>query len=179
MATKTPAYNIQLETISNKIFSVKLPNSKKLNETILDKFQLYKDNDNTRKTHLFEGRYENIYISSKLILETNVILSFATQCVQKITERNSLKSGLWFNYMEPGHITLPHSHDDADEVYSAVYYVKVPNDSGDLIINDTNLDIVVKPKEGMLVLFPPNLVHHVTKNNSSESRLSLGMNIGD
>ena len=178
--------DINLEAISNSsntIFSANLPKHIELNKNILEKFHQYKDHDKARKSHLFEGRYENIYIPVELIEEIHAILSFSKLCVQKITKINSvkkpLKSGLWFNYMEPDHVTLPHSHDDADEIYSAVYYVKVPDNSGNLIITENNQDIVIKPKEGMLALFPPNLMHHVTKNNSNEARLSLGINIGN
>jgi len=171
--------NIHLKSISKSIYYFNTPDFEVLNKNILEKFNIYKDHKNTNKSHFFEGRYENIYISSSVIDEIQVILSYAKQCVQKITSADSTKSGLWFNSMEPGHITLPHTHDDADELYSAVYYVKVPDNSGDLIITENSKDVIIKPKEGMLVLFPPDLQHHVTTNNSCDSRLSLGINIGN
>ena len=178
MLPKMKRSNIHLDKITNSIACFHYPEFQKLNKNIFDKFQLYKDNKNTRKSHFFEGRHENIYIPSDLIEETGTVLFYSEQCVQKITGENSLHSGLWFNYMEPGQLTLPHQHDDLDEIYSAVYYVKVPESSGDLIIKEDNQDITIKPKEGMLVLFPPELVHHVTANNSNDVRLSLGINIG-
>ncbi len=167
-----------LEEITKKILHTQYPDYKNLNSIIIDKFNQYKDHPSTNKTHLFEGRYENIYISTDLILEIQTVLTFATRCVEKITGKSQLHSGLWFNYMEPGEVTLPHSHDDDDEIYSAVYYLKVPEDSGHLIINEKQKELIIKPQAGMLVLFPPELVHHVTKNNSNEFRLSLGINIG-
>jgi hypothetical protein len=168
-----------LKKIKNTIFSIHLPDAQKLNVKVLEKFQIYKDHNDARKSHFFEGRHENIYIPTELIEEVQTVLSFCTHCVTKITGKKFLKSGLWFNYMEPGHITLAHSHDEDDEIYSAVYYVSVPENSGNLIITENNMDIVIQPVDGMIVLFPPNLVHHVTKNNSNKARLSLGINIGN
>ncbi len=168
-----------INKIENSIFSTYIPDSQQLNKIISDKFNLYKDHSNTRKSHFFEGRHENIYIPTDLIEEVETILSYCTQCVEDITGKKSLKSGLWFNFMEPGHVTLAHSHDEEDELYSAVYYVSVPDDSGNLIITKNNNDVTIQPVEGKLVLFPPDLVHHVTRNNSNKTRLSLGINIGN
>lgn len=170
---------INLENITNSIFSSHFSDVQLLNSTILEKFILYKDHPGTRKSHLFENRYENTYIAPNIIKETETVLLNCNQCVQKITGEKSDRSGIWFNYMEPGNLTLPHTHDDADELYSAVYYVSVPDKSGTLIITENNKEIIIKPKEGMLVLFPPSLLHHVTKNESNDNRLSLGINIGN
>jgi hypothetical protein len=48
--------------------------------------------------------------------------------------------------------------------------VKVPERAGDLVfhIHDLVDPAIVKPKEGMLVLFPSYLDHAVTKNLSTE-----------
>lgn len=179
MQLKINKQDIYLQEISKTIFCFRIPDFRKLNKNIVDKFHKYKDHANTRKSHFFEGRHENIYIPSELISEIQTILSYCIFCVEKITQKTSLHSGLWFNYMKPGHITIPHSHDEADELYSAVYYVNTPDNSGHLIITENNQNLTIKPTQGMLVLFPPNLLHHVTKNNSKEPRLSLGINIGN
>ncbi|MFV1983905.1 MAG: putative 2OG-Fe(II) oxygenase [Thiohalomonadales bacterium] len=178
MSHKKSEINIKLQEITKDIFCYHFPKYQNLNKNILDKFHLFKNHTTTRNSHFFEDRYENIYIPSDLIEEINTVLFYCNHCVKIITGKNSLHSGLWFNYMNPGNLTLPHSHDEADELYSAVYYVKVPENSGDLIIKENNQDITIHPQEGMFVLFPPTFVHHVTKNNSNEARLSLGINIG-
>jgi hypothetical protein len=59
------------------------------------------------------------------------------------------RAGYWFNYMPAGSVTIPHSHDDDDELLSAVYYVTVPEDSGDLIIYTDNKDVRISPEEGI------------------------------
>ncbi|VAW95314.1 hypothetical protein MNBD_GAMMA22-33 [hydrothermal vent metagenome] len=169
---------LKLEKITNTIFRYYVAQSTSLNSVINEKFLNYVNEENTRKSHFFEGRHENIYISSELISEIKTVLNFGKLCVEEITGETPSQSGLWFNYMQPGHVTLAHSHDEADEIYSAVYYVRVPKNSGDLIITEDNKDITIHPKEGTLVLFPPSLVHHVTVNNSKSARLSVGINIG-
>jgi hypothetical protein len=168
-----------LENIAKNIYRFQLPGFQKLNKNLESKFNQYKDHNKTRKTHLFEGRYENIYISPDLIPELKIILSSSEFNVKEITGLTTMHSGSWFNFMEPGHITLPHTHDDADEIYSAVYYVVVPENSGNLIITEDNQEIIVIPKAGTMVLFPPDYLHSVTKNNSMEPRLSIGINVGN
>lgn len=164
--------------LDNTIYKFELSDFIFTNTTIFEKFSQYRDHKNTKKSHYFDGRYENIYISSTLIPELHTILNLSHQCVNKITDKNNLKSGLWFNEMLPGNKTLAHTHDDSNEIYSGVYYIKVPNNSGDLVLEGTEEKFTVKPKEGMLILFPPNTLHYVTENKSNSIRLSLGINIG-
>jgi hypothetical protein len=80
--------------------------------------------------------------------------------------------------MEPGHVTLPHHHEEDDELVSGVYYVQVPTDSGDLVLGEGAASCRLAPRPGMLVFFPPTLVHEVTRNNSAGVRLSVAMNFG-
>jgi len=151
-----------------------------LNHQLLEGLMRHIDDESTRKTHLFFGRYENIYISSEQIPEIDDILSFVIETAAEILNRpaNELKAGLWFNVMNPGDKTTLHKHDDDDELLSAVYYIKVPNNSGTLVIGKEPAFTRLTPQEGLLALFPPNMPHEVTENLSSESRISLGINIG-
>ena len=91
---------------------------------------------------------------------------------------DSLKAGFWFNAMEAGQLTAPHHHDENDELLSAVYYIRVPENSGDLILHDEDRKIRVQPQPGKLVMFTPDVLHEVTINHSPELRLSVGMNVG-
>ncbi len=54
---------------------------------------------------------------------------------------------------------LPHSH--PDQIVSGVYYVKVPGDAGSIIFDDPrgplppfDNRIIIRPKQGDLILFP-------------------------
>ena len=90
---------------------------------------------NIKRTHLFNDRYENIYIDKTLIPELTPILEFATQCAKKtLNLPRNLDIGFWFNDMPPKSVTTAHTHDDYDEILSGVYYVTVPKNSGDLVL---------------------------------------------
>lgn len=151
-----------------------------LNQQLLDGLKRHIDDKNTRKTHLFFGRYENIYISSKQIPQISDILDSVVEIAAEILKRppDELKAGLWFNVMNPGDKTTLHKHDDDDELLSAVYYIKVPDNSGKLVIGKEPALTKLTPQEGLLAFFPPNMPHEVTENLSQESRVSLGINIG-
>jgi uncharacterized protein (TIGR02466 family) len=79
---------------------------------------------------------------------------------------------------------------------SGVYYVKVPENSGNIYFYDPRAGsqmllppytqmtkwtlgkILYKPIEGMFILFPSWLWHGVEPNSSEENRISLSFNIG-
>ena len=89
-----------------------------------------------------------------------------------------LRCGYWFNQMGPGHQTSLHTHDEDDELLSAVYYVTAPNNSGDLVMEASPVSIRVRPSPGLMVLFPPTLAHAVETNQSGQDRLSVAFNFG-
>ena len=93
-------------------------------------------------------------------------------------DAGELSVGFWFNLMQPGQITDWHTHDDLDELVSAVVYLKVPQNSGDLILKSPAQTIRLQPVSGHYVFFDPATPHAVTENLSTEHRLSIGMNFG-
>ena len=151
-----------------------------INRQLLDGLDTYIDDSTTRKSHHFMGRYENIYIDKAHIPALSLIMNSAKEIAAEIlhVSSDSLKAGLWFNVMNPGDKTTRHQHDDLDELLSAVYYIKVPENSGNLQLGKMPVFTEVTPREGMFVFFPPEMPHEVTENLSDESRVSLGINIG-
>jgi len=132
------------------------------------------------RSHFFHGRYENLYIDAdrlpglQLILAT--VLERSAQILGPAVEE--LKLGFWLNIMNQGNVTSLHSHDDDDELLSAVYYVQVPEESGLFRLHIDNEIKDVKPVAGRLMLFDPALPHEVGKHRSDIPRISIGMNIG-
>lgn len=151
-----------------------------LNEQLIWGLEQYINDPETRKTHEFSGRYENIYIDTEKIPALKILLSTVTEIAAVILNRQpgELRAGLWFNLMNPGDKTTLHQHDDDDELLSAVYYIKVPENSGTLILHKTPIKTQVTPQEGMFAFFPPDMPHEVTENMSNSARISLGINIG-
>ena len=112
-----------------------LPLADNINSSIYSEFSILNTRNNVKRTHLFNGRYENIYIEKSSIPTIIPILDFAKTCAQEILNTSdSLYSGYWFNDKPPGSVTIPHTHDDDDELLSGAYYIKVPKNSGDLIL---------------------------------------------
>jgi len=153
------------------------------NDAVLQQFINHWQDDDVLRTHLFHDRYENIYLNEKHIPELGPLIAEATQLAEEILHLKNLRAGYWFNYMPPGATTTLHTHDDDDELLSGVYYVHVPQDSGNLIIHDDTdknnpETIELVPETGQFFFFMPDVRHEVSRNNSSEHRLSIGMNFG-
>ena len=153
------------------------------NAEIQKGFLNQQNKDDVRKTHLFEDRYENIYLNEQHIPELKFIIDEAIEQAENILDRKNIRAGYWFNYMPPGATTTLHTHDDDDELLSAVYYVYVPENSGNLIIYENSESggekkIEITSRTGDFIFFNPDIRHEVSKNNSTEHRLSIGINFG-
>ena len=94
----------------------------------------------------------------------------------------------------PGGYNAPHIHPNS--LFSGVYYIKAPENSGDLVCNDPrpgvqlnmptrkegkpskNLwrEVHLKPVEGRIIIFPFYLWHNVEPNLSNDIRISVSFN---
>lgn len=152
----------------------------KLNASLYARFLKLFETDRIRQTHHFSGRFENTYIEEVDIPEIAKVMDVVKREAGQLlgVDAATLKAGFWFNAMEAGHRTLPHHHDENDELLSAVYYIRVPGNSGDLILHDESRKVRIHPQEGKLVMFAPGVMHEVTEHLGSGLRLSVAMNIG-
>ena len=152
----------------------------KLNTTIIGRFYSLSPDQYDHRSHLFEGRYENIYVSEEVLPELHFLKALALKHASEILHvaAEEIQCTCWFNDMGPGHMTLPHTHDDNDELLSGVYYVTVPENSGKLLIWDKDTKVTIEPEPATFVFFSPDKRHEVTKNNSSQRRLSIAFNFG-
>jgi len=171
---------------TNAIYRHSIASPFELNKNLLSAFLKLQNKENIRKTHLFDGRYENIYLNAEHIPQLAQLMKAAVEAACDILDVKNLRAGYWFNYMPPGSSTTLHTHDDDDELLSAVYYVHTPANSGNLIIYqdvDSNAEktsnkLEVIPKAGDFIFFKPELRHEVKINKSNEHRLSIGINFG-
>lgn len=101
----------------------------------------------------------------------------------------------WVNINPPGTYNSMHTHNGG--VMTGIYYVKVPENSGELqmitpnpafdfIMKDSYIEssnqfnasnIIVKPQEGKLYLFPCWVAHQVKMNVSDQNRISIAFDI--
>jgi hypothetical protein len=151
-----------------------------LNICLYDRFMELYGTDRIRQSHHFEGRFENLYLQESDVPDIATLLEVVKQqaaLVLGVTVA-TLKAGFWFNAMNAGQRTSLHHHDENDEMLSAVYYIRVPENSGDLILHDAGNTVRIRPQEGKLVMFAPGVLHEVTAHLGTGLRLSVAMNVG-
>ncbi len=170
--------NLQIIT-TPQIHLVQIPDSHNLNRQLLNRFKVLQGQQETQRSHFFQGRFENIYIERQHIPEILSLITTVENIAKIILKSNApLRCGYWFNWMQPGHSTSLHTHEENDELLSAVYYVTAPDQSGDLLIGNDPYTLRYRPVPGMLALFSPQLPHAVAVNASDQERLSIAFNIG-
>ena len=152
----------------------------KLNASLYQRFMALSGTGGIRQTHHFAGRFENTYIDEADIPDIATVLDVVKQQAGRLLgiPVDTLKAGFWFNAMEAGQRTTLHHHDENDELLSAVYYIRVPENSGELILHDAGKQVSIQPQEGKLVVFAPGVLHEVTAHLGSGLRLSVAMNVG-
>ncbi len=168
----------RLQVGSKPVWRARLAEAEALNRAILRRFEAVRERPEVGRSHLFHGRYENLYVPLALIPELGPVRDFAVRTIATLLDRDDLRVGFWFNDMGPGQVTTLHTHDDADELMSAVYYARAPRGGGRLILRDADAHLAIEPEEGVLLLFPPDLAHEVEENRSGERRLSIAFNAG-
>lgn len=111
----------------------------------------------------------------------------------KIGHQGIAITGCWLNVLAPGRAHLMHSH--PNNFLSGIYYVKTQAGADTVNFHDPraqtriirppvtaltadNTDqVVVKVKDGTLLLFPAWLDHSVAENRSAEERISVSFNL--
>jgi hypothetical protein len=157
-----------------------MPDAVEINRQIMKAYLQLEEQDFLKRTHFFGGRYENLYLQRERIPAIGRVLEQAENYADSIVQNfaGQLRSGFWVNDMGPNAVTTEHDHDEDDELLSAVYYVQVPQNSGELNIIDRHSRTIIAPQAGMIVFFAPTVRHSVSRNNSGGRRISLGMNFG-
>ena len=113
---------------------------------------------------------------------------------EEFLTRGAALGNMWANINPPGGYNQPHVHPNA--VFSGVYYVKAPPNSGRLVCQDPRpgiqtcmpdrkkeqvpkhlwRDVRIEPKENRAIMFNSWLWHSVEPNMSNETRISVSYN---
>jgi len=82
---------------------------------------------------------------------------------------------MWYNVGPPGSYVKPHNHQSQkyNKCISGVYYVNKPKNSGNLVLEGTELSV----NSGDLVLFEDTCIHWTNKNMSNENRIVISFNL--
>ena len=109
-------------------------------------------------------------------------------------DREPKLGNMWANINPPGGYNRPHIH--ANSLFSGVYYIKAPANSGKLVCNDPRpgvqtvmptrkkgqppkhlwREVHLEPKVNRIIMFPSWLWHCVEPNESNDIRISVSFN---
>ena len=109
-------------------------------------------------------------------------------------DREPRLGNMWANLNPPGGYNRPHIH--ANSLFSGVYYIKAPANSGKLVCNDPRpgvqtvmptrkkgqppkhlwREVHLEPKVNRIIMFPSWLWHNVEPNESNDIRISVSFN---
>jgi hypothetical protein len=136
-----------------------------------------------------ETLVENIVNLSKIITSTSasnnggwqgVITTRQIEWVEELrtlieATTNKKTERFWFNVNGPGHSNTWHKH--FLNCHAAVFYIKVPTNSGNIEFREQEEILSITPSVGTLFVFPGMLEHRVTVNESQDIRISLATNL--
>jgi len=114
---------------------------------------------------------------------------------EELLSRKPIIGNMWANINPPGGYNRPHIHPNSH--FSGVYYIKAPQNSGEIVFNDPRSaahmimpervkdvkppshlwrEVRVIPLEGRMLMFPSWLWHCVEPNESNDIRISVSFN---
>ena len=146
----------------------------------------WQSNDNLHKDKRFSEILESI----------SKYFQFISKNYGYVEDMKLFITNMWANVNRYKDYNVAHIHQDSD--WSFVYYVEIPEDSGNLILLDPRIrrkrhlgaefiknydnpfthDIyIVSPLAGKFVIFPSYLEHHVKFNTTNKPRISISGNI--
>ena len=188
-----------ISTYSIPIWKSTFPTFKIQKNDFLDIIYKQKElNDSTYKHNIFGYRsFEYLHTIKELDTLFSYIFKMAVQACRDINlvECDLMFTTSWFviNYSKKCMVT-EHVHGD---LFSGVFYLKTPKDSGRLVIQNPGINrswkgcsltseknqftaenIHIKPMEGDIIMFPSYIPHSVETNNHDEERISISFNLG-
>ena len=130
-------------------------------------------------------------------LITDKLYEIINETIQQSFNNKLVIAGSWVNINPTGSFNSKHLHPQCD--LSGVYYIQVPEKSGDIVFEHPQLHaahgevdsytpkikegmgqhsvISITPSNGLLMVFPSYLSHGVLPNEAKEDRISISFNI--
>ena len=182
------------------VWTIKIDNHNNINE-LMYKFIKSKQSDNKigiSKSNVKGWHSEDFDLDEE---EPQKFISFILPYIEQVmTDMNWDKqkqiakiNNMWAIVNTGGAANLRHQH--GNSTISAAYYVRAPENSGDIVFYDPRPAPIysypnisapnflnaqvnsISPKEGALVLFPSYLDHSVNENLSQNERIVISFNI--
>jgi hypothetical protein len=164
----------------------------KFNDLLLLKLKEAEDKNYVNKvSNVFGVQTKNI-MCDEIFQFTKILMR---QCLEDLFVGHKTKyiiNNFWINKNTKGSFNRSHVH--AGCHFSAVYYVKAPENCGNIVFTNPNLgarmhgfDSInnekfrsqwsLKPEKGLFILFPSYIPHEVEPNQSDEERISASFNV--
>ena len=179
------------------IYIKKLPNAEKLNQYLEPRIIKWsQQNKGVAKTNA-GGWHSETNMNKREEYNPLTIELFNMQ--EEIYKKENLSrkpvmGNMWANINGPGNYNRPHVHPNS--LFSGVYWIKTPENSGNLMLYDprpgTHMsmpnrtdgklppelwrEVQYSPKAGTCIMFPSWLWHEVKPNQSSDTRISVSVN---
>ena len=140
-----------------------------------------------------------IKLMEKNEIEFKKLVDMLYECQRTVYQQEHYESepvlgNMWANINPPGGMNRAHQHPNS--LWSGVYYIKAPNKSGDLKIDDPRASAAMyrprqkegpvperlfrethyEPVAGRCIMFPSWLMHCVDPNESNDIRISVSFN---
>ena len=87
----------------------------------------------------------------------------------------NIPTAVWFNVNSKNAHHRWHSHGAASTI--GIFYIRIPNDSGNIEFRHNKEILSITPYEGLLLIAPAGIEHQVLPNNSNEDRISMAFNL--
>lgn len=172
-------------------------NNENLNKDLEDKILKWANHDRGISRTNIKGWHSTSDMQERPEYKELIDLLYRAQ--KTIYEQEHLASeaflgNMWANINPPGAMNRAHMHPNA--LWSGVYYVKAPKNSGLLRIDDPRSsaamsrprmkegtppkrlwrEVSYEPVSGKLIMFPSWLTHSVDPNESDDIRISISFN---
>jgi uncharacterized protein (TIGR02466 family) len=184
---------------STPIWQTEYPEFEKEQEIILDACKRYRQENPSSDRKSNVGGYQSpkfLHAKEELVPLFNYISAIANQAAEDLNfvERDIFITSSWVNYNDTRQsMNSQHVHGD---VFSGVFYLKVPENSGRLSIINPGINLMwmgcnltseknqftaesvkIEPEEGQILLWPSYLPHSVETNDHDEERISISFSL--
>ena len=179
------------------IYIKDFPDSEKLNKYLEDHIMRWSQNDKGVSKTNAGGWHSETDMNTREEYDplTRELFNMQEEIYQKENlNRKPVCGNMWANVNYPKCYNRPHLHPNS--LFSGVYYVTAPKNSGNLMLYDPRPGVQMtmpnrkegklspefwrvihyEPKAGRCIMFPSWLWHEVKSNESNQTRISVSFN---
>ena len=185
---------------STPVWTIQLDNYNDVNEQMYNYIKSAQENDKIgiTKSNIKGWHSEDFDLNQK---EIQNFIAMISPSIEKVMDDMSWEknkqiakiNNMWAIINTGGSANIRHQH--GNSTISGAYYVRAPENSGDIVFYDPRPAPVyshpninkpnflnaqvnsISPKEGALILFPSYLDHSVNENISNKERIVISFNI--